>query len=57
MLSCRLKEGVHIQDSAWCLVHSQCSIIAHCDIRNEGITKEEVINSTKECVTEKVMPE
>lgn len=57
MLSRRLKEDVHVQNSTWCLVHNKCSIIAHCDIRNEGITKEEIINSTKEGVIEKVMPE
>lgn len=47
---CRTLQG------AW-YTHSKCSVIAHHDIRNKGIIKEDMITSTKEHVTEKVMPE
>ena len=36
---------------------SQGSAAAHCDIRCEGIIREEMISSTKKHVTEQVMPE
>ena len=51
----RIKRRVHVQDSGWCLAHSKCSIIAPCNIRCKRIIKEEMINSTKERVAEKVM--
>lgn len=46
-----------MQNSAWCLVGSKSSIIAHCDIRNVEIIKKEMIHCTKEHATVKVMPE
>lgn len=37
-----------MEHPAWCLIHSKCSIIAHCDIRYREIMEEGNTNSTKE---------